>query len=317
MTRRFAGLAAVVGLCAGLPAGSARTVRAAAAAPGAGVAPRTPQAGPRRIVSIVPAVTEMLYAIGDGAAVVAVSSFDHYPPAVNALPRVGALVDPDVERILSLRPDLVIVYGTQSDLIAHLDRVHIPVFRYVDAGLADIPAAIEQLGVRVGLTDAGRREAASIRDGLDAVRRSVAGRPRPKTALIFGREPGSLRGMFASGGVGFMHDLLVTAGGADVFGDIARKSLQVTTELLLTRQPEVILEVYPADGWTPERIATERRVWQALPSLPAVRSNRVDILANDALVIPGPRVVEAARLMQTAIHGHIGNLESGIWNRYP
>ena len=67
-------------------------------------------AAPTRIISLVPAVSEMLFAIGAGPQVVAVSSFDDYPPEVLKLPRVGALLDPDLERILSLRPDLVIVY---------------------------------------------------------------------------------------------------------------------------------------------------------------------------------------------------------------
>ncbi|MGE3888626.1 MAG: helical backbone metal receptor, partial [Vicinamibacterales bacterium] len=78
------------------------------------------QATPQRIVSLVPAVTEMLFAIGAGSQVAAVSSYDQDPPEVKALPRVGALLDPDVERILALRPDLVITYGSQADLQAQL-----------------------------------------------------------------------------------------------------------------------------------------------------------------------------------------------------
>ena len=73
---------------------------------------------PRRIISLIPAVTEMLFAIGAGPQVVAVSSFDQYPPQVEKLQRVGALIDPDVERILSLRPDMVAVYASQADLRA-------------------------------------------------------------------------------------------------------------------------------------------------------------------------------------------------------
>src|SRR5579863_7425156 len=88
--------------------------------------PVQPQAPVHRIVSLIPAVTEMLFAMDAGDEVVGVSSFDHYPPAVETRTRVGALVDPDFERIISLRPDLVVVYATQSDLIARLDRAHLP-----------------------------------------------------------------------------------------------------------------------------------------------------------------------------------------------
>ena len=75
----------------------------------------------------VPAVTEMLFAIGAGPQVVAVSSFDRYPPQVEKLQRVGALIDPDVERILSLRPDMVAIYASQGDLRAQLERAKIPI----------------------------------------------------------------------------------------------------------------------------------------------------------------------------------------------
>ena len=105
---------------------------------------------PKRIISLVPAVTEMLYAIGAGSQVVGVSSFDHFPAQVESLPRVGGLLDPDFERIVRLAPDLVIVYGTQTDLTAKLDRARIPMFSYVHAGRSDVTAPIRQLGDRVG-----------------------------------------------------------------------------------------------------------------------------------------------------------------------
>ena len=85
------------------------------------------QAPPSRIVSVVPAATEMLFAIGAGPRVVAVSSYDHEPPEVDRLPRVGALLDPDLERIIGLRPDLIVAYGTQHELQQQLTRAMIPV----------------------------------------------------------------------------------------------------------------------------------------------------------------------------------------------
>jgi len=82
---------------------------------------------PRRIISLIPAATEMLFAVGAGARVVAVSSYDRYPPEVTRLPTVGALIDPNVERILSLKPDLVVIYASQTDLKQQLARAGIAV----------------------------------------------------------------------------------------------------------------------------------------------------------------------------------------------
>jgi iron complex transport system substrate-binding protein len=257
---------------------------------------------PRRVISLVPAVTEMLFAIGAGDAVVGVSTYDRFPPEVASRPRVGALVDPDFERILSLRPDLVIVYGTQDELMARLARAKIPVFRYVHAGLADVTKTLIAVGERVGRAEQARAAARQIERDLDDVRRRVAGRARPATAIIFDREPGALRGMFASGGIGFLHDLLDVAGGRNVFADVQRQSLQASTELLLARRPEVIVELFPQAGWSGTRAAREREVWAALSALPAVQANRVHLLADDRLAVPGPRVAESARVLAQVLH---------------
>src|SRR3954470_7951392 len=94
-------------------------------------------ARPQRIISLEPALTEMLFAIGAGPQVLAVSSFDEYPPQVRNLERVGALLDPNLERILALKPDLVAIYGSQQDLQTQLTRAGIPVYSYRHTGLAD------------------------------------------------------------------------------------------------------------------------------------------------------------------------------------
>ena len=257
---------------------------------------------PRRIVSLVPAVTEMLFAMDAGSRVVGVSSYDAFPPEVNRLAKVGALVDPDFERILSLRPDLVVVYGSQSELIGRLQRAGIASLPYRHAGLGDITRTIRDVGGRVGHAAEAERLARSLEDEIDAVRRAVGTRRRPSTLLIVEREPGTLRGIYASAGIGFMHDMLLAAGGADALQDIARESLQMSVETLLTRAPEVIVEVYASGGWTPARVDRERAVWTALPSIPAVRTGRIHIIADARLVIPGPRVASAIRLLAETLH---------------
>jgi len=262
----------------------------------------TASQAPRRIVSLVPAVTEMLFALGAGDAVVGVSSFDHYPPAVESRTRVGALVDPDFERILALRPDLVVVYGSQNELVGRLGRANLPAFSYEHAGLADITDTIRKLGDRIGRSAEARREADRIDNGLTDFRRRASGLPRPKTALVFERDAGSLRGMFASAGIGFLHDMLDVAGGADAFGDVQRQSLQLSVETLLARAPEVILELRPDEGWSADRLARERDVWKTLASVPAVRDGRVYIIADQRVLVPGPRVVEGVGLMFAALH---------------
>jgi iron complex transport system substrate-binding protein len=260
-----------------------------------------PQATPARIISLIPAVSEMLFSLGAGPQVVAVSSFDDYPPDVLKLPRVGALLDPDLERILALRPDLVIVYESQIDLRRQLERAMVQMFIYKHAGLADVTATIRQLGTRIGRDAEAAALVGRIDSALSDIRRRVAGRPRPRTLLVFGRDALTLRGIYASGGIGFLSDMLDMAGGDNVFGDVKQQSVQATSELILARRPDAILELR-AGEMAPEQRAREIAVWQILPSVPAVRTGRITILNDPRTVVPGPRVAEGTELIARTLH---------------
>lgn len=268
-----------------------------------GVSNLTAQSNPpRRIISLIPATTEMLFDLGVSDRIVGVGTFDRFPPEVSKFPRVGGLLDPNVERILSLKPDLVIAYETQTNLIGQLNRVGVPLFRYRHQGLPDIVETMKALSARVGAGAAGDAAAARITGALADVQRRVEGRPRPRTLLVFGREPGSLKGIDASGGYGFLHDVLELAGGVDVLSDFKRQSVQMSTEMILTRAPEVIIELQYGDSPRRQQLDAEARVWEALPSVPAVRNKRVHILVGDEFVVPGPRIVAAAQRFARVLH---------------
>jgi ABC-type Fe3+-hydroxamate transport system substrate-binding protein len=195
----------------------------------------------------------------------------------------------------------VIVYGTQDDFIARLRKASIPIFNYEHAGLPDITQTIRRLGDRVGHTTEADTLASGIERDLGAIRARVASQPKVKTLLIFGREQQSLRGIYASGGVGFLHDLLEVAGGTDVFDDVKKQSAVITAEQVLTRAPQAIIELYEGSA-TDAKLAGEKKVWQQLASVPAVRNDRIYLLRGDFLTVPGPRIVQAAKLMADALH---------------
>jgi len=244
----------------------------------------------------------MLFAMGAGNRIAGVGNYDRYPPEVSRLPRVGGLLDPDVERVLSLKPDLVIVYETQTDLKRQLERAQIPMFNYVHRGLPDILDTMRALGERIGATSAANAAAARLQQQLDATRARVAGLRKPKTLLVFGREQGTLRRVNASGGYGFLHDLLELAGGSDVLADLHQQSVDMSTEMILTRAPDVIIELHYGEPMAPARLEAERRVWNAIASVPAVKNGHVHLLTGDEFVVPGPRIAEAARKLADALH---------------
>jgi iron complex transport system substrate-binding protein len=257
---------------------------------------------PRRVVSLIPATTEMIFAMGAGSRLIAVSSYDKYPPEATKLPRVGALLDPDTERILSLHPDLVIVYGTQTELKRSLDRATIPYYSYEHRAMPDVMATVRAVGARIGYADQANKLASSMEQELAAVRTAVAGRPRPRTLLVFERDRTTLQNIYASGGYGFLADLLDVAGGDNIFADVKQQSVQAGTEQILARRPDVIVELKYGESAKNVDPSRDLRAWDSLGSVPAVRTKRIVILVGDQYVVPGPRIVQAARELGKALH---------------
>ena len=212
----------------------------------------------------------------------AVGSFDRFPAEVEKLPRVGALLDPDLERILSLRPDLVVIYGSQTDLQHAARRAHefpsTPTARRAGRCDGDDPGAR-----RAGRARGGRRRAGRTASSR-GLRPSGSGSPACAgrgPLLVFGREPMALRGIYASGGVGFLHDMLEVAGGENVFADVKRQAVQATTELILARRPDVILELRGgSDSLRQTTRARDRQSGGRSASVPAVRNGRVHLIGD-------------------------------------
>ena len=256
----------------------------------------------KRIISLVPALTEMLFAIGAGPQVTGVSNFARYPPEVHALPRVGGLIDPDMERIILLRPDLVILYESQMDLREQLGQAKIQVFPYTHGGLTHVTETIRALGTRTGLVAGAEQVATSIEKHLDDIQDQLKGSERPTTLLVLDREPLTLRNVYVSGGTGFLHEMLELAGGTNVFAEIDKESLQPTTEAILAAAPDVIVEVRVSLDLTDEDLERERLVWERLESIPAIKNDRVYVLNASDLVVPGPRIADGAIRLANVLH---------------
>lgn len=267
------------------------------------VLPLNAQAGvSKRIVSIVPAVTEMLFAIGAGDQVVGVSSFAEYPNEVNSRPRVGALVDPNIERILSLRPDLVVMHESQTDAIKQMRRGGIEVFLYRHGSIADIIDMLRQLGRRTGQTPKAMAVAKQIETTLQSIRTRVSNYRKPRVLLVLGREPNTIRNVYASGGIGFLNEMIIAAGGVNVFAHIQSEAVRPNAEGILAASPDVIIEIR-AEGLFPnKKMPGDPSVWDTLPAIPAVQKDRVYFLAGSDLIVPGPRVAKATERFAKTLH---------------
>ena len=226
----------------------------------------------------------------------AVSSYDTFPADVKRLPSVGALLDPNVERILSLKPDLVIVYGSQVDLKRSSAGPASACSITVMPGLPTSRRRFEALGERTGDAAKARELADRIEQGLRDIRarvRDVPGRAPWSSSAASGWRCADSTPAAASA---FSTTCSTWRAGRTSSMTSGCRPSRPSTEQILAKRPDVILEVRAANSAFPSGDrASELSVWKALSAVPAVRNDRVHFLFDDRIVIPGPRVVEGRR----------------------
>lgn len=261
---------------------------------------------PRRIISASPSITEMLYALGLGDRVVGVTNYCHYPPEVREKPKIGAYLNPSMETIVSMRPDLVVVLAEHGAVVGRLKRLKLNTLELQHNNLDGIYDSLQQLGRQVGVEDRANQVVAEIRDGLAAVARRAEGRELRSAMFVVGRTPGTIADLVIVGRGGFLNELIAIAGGRNAFGDAGSYYPRIPREELYARRPEVIIDMgdmADTDQVTEDHRLSVAGVWRReLPNLPAVVEGRVYPVAEDIFVVPGPRVVEAAEALLEMIH---------------
>jgi iron complex transport system substrate-binding protein len=255
-------------------------------------------AAPARIVSTSPSITEALFALGLGDRVVGVSAFCRFPPEVLKLPKVGTFLKPDAELIAGLQPDLVVVHELSTGIDRKLRSLHIP-FVVVDRGtLASVFSSIRQIAAGAGVAARGDLLVADIERRLQTVRRAGASAPHPRVLFIIGRNPGTLTDLVAVGPGSYINDLIEIAGGKNVLAIGGQPEYpRISMETVLRLDPDVIVDTVDMGETEAERRLRQpinERLWSAYGTLTAVRTRRLHAATTDALVVPGPRVVDAA-----------------------
>ncbi|MEZ4392440.1 MAG: helical backbone metal receptor [Polyangiales bacterium] len=255
-----------------------------------------------RVVSLAPSATEVLYALGAGDRVVGVSIFDDYPPEATRKPRVGGIVNPSFEAIAALRPDALV--GVQGPIdrgvLGRVEamgvRLEFPRVESID----EVLASVDRFAALVGRVERGAALRASIRRELDAVSRSVAGRPRVRVVAAFSAQP-----LVVAGRGSWVDEVLRVAGGENVI-DTGARYPTVSVEVILGAAPDVVLDLSPEMGTS--------ALSSALSAHGALRSSRcpdggaacaptrVITLRDGVFLRPGPRVGEAARRLALALH---------------
>lgn len=242
---------------------------------------------PQRIISLTPSVTETLFALGLGDRIVGVGDYDLWPPEVNQKPRLGGLFNPNLEKIVALKPDLAVLIPSEKDLGEKLARFGVDTLTVRNETVADVEKTTVVIAERCGVPEAGQRLAVEIKAALAP--HALPGGARPRVMISAGRPAGRLTDLTVAGPGTFFDELITRLGAVNAFADSPTLYPQVPLEEVVARSPEVILEMRAAP-LPAERIEELRRDWLALPQVEAVRTGRVEVLASDYAVIPGPRL---------------------------
>jgi iron complex transport system substrate-binding protein len=262
-------------------------------------------AQPRRIVSTAPSITETLFALGLGNAVTGVSQHCHYPPEAAARPKIGTYVNPNVEAIVALRPDLVILQDAAHQAALQLQRVGIGTLEIRHGTLETVFAAITDIGGRCGVPDRAVKLNGEIRTRLDAIRRRTASLPRRSLVFIVGRSPGSLDDLTAVGKGSYLNELIEIAGGVNALARTAMPYPKVSLESIIGLNPDVLVDMGDMAetlGVTEEHKSSVVALWSRYPALKAAAQGRVFAVASDIFVVPGPRVADAAEAFEKMLH---------------
>jgi iron complex transport system substrate-binding protein len=253
--------------------------------------PRSPQ----KIVSIAPGATEMLFAAGAGRFVIATVEFADEPEEARRLPRIGDSNAIDVERVVALRPDVVVVWegGSNAGQVAQLERLRIPLYRHRVERLADFPPSLRRLGALAGTKAEAEKAAMSVESRVAQLARTYGTGKKLSVLLQVWNRP-----IYTVGGSHMMTDALRLCGARNIFDDLQQKGPAVDLEAVIARNPQMIIAVAPpgiAQEWLGE--------WKRFANLQAVRNGALVPFEDQTLTRLGPSALDGTEALCQAIDG--------------
>lgn len=257
---------------------------------------------PSRIVSMAPSITETLFALGLGQRVVGVTRFCSFPAEVAELPRVGGHLDPNLEAILRLRPDLVVVMTEQGDLADSLNKLGVRTLAVGDDSVEQVLDTITTLGTHCGVTEQATALVDNLQSRMQAIENRTTGRRRPSVLIVIDRSlgAGTIEDAFVAGRDDYFESLIAMAGGRNAYRGPEIPYPVVSIEGIIRMAPDVIIDL--AAGWAGDGSEQALTDWRHFPQVAAVRHNRLHALTADYAMVPGPRFILLLEALADRIH---------------
>jgi len=254
---------------------------------------------PMRIISLAPSITEMIYFLGLGDRLVGVTRFSYFPKEAQKKPKVGVYTDINVEKVITLRPDLVIATadGNNRGDVEMLEEAGIPVYVINPRKIDQVLDTTERLGEICGVPDRAKRLVRPLRERVMRVVEAVRDKGRPIVLLVI-----NVRPLMSVNRDTIHHDIIQLAGGRNMTGDQPITYPKLNMEAVLKRRPDVIIISSMDRGGEFERAREKLFRW---PTLPAVRKGNVYLIDSDLIDRPAPRIVSGLEEMARLMHPEI------------
>jgi iron complex transport system substrate-binding protein len=247
----------------------------------------------QRIVSLAPHVTELLYTAGGGDRIIGAVEYSDYPPQAKSIPRVGDNRSLDLERIVAMKPDLIVVWR-HGNALRQLDRLrelHVPMFFSEPHKLDDIPATIDKLGVLLGTSNEANKASNAFRHDIDKLRTRYANRPPIGVFYQVWDDP-----LMTLNGSNTVSEVIELCGGRNVFADLKPLVPTISTEAVLAADPEAIVTATPG-ATKAQRALPSLETWRKWPSMKAVSRGNLFGIDGDLINRPTPRLALGAKVL--------------------
>jgi len=251
---------------------------------------------PKRIVSLAPSITEILFAVGLGDRTVGVTTFSDYPEAAASKPKVGSFVNVSLEKVASLNPDLVIATadGNKKEIVGQLEQIGLPVYVINPGSLEQLLETIVKIGTVTGNETEARGVVLGLRKRIGRVASLTQGLKRPRVFLQVGVNP-----VVTVGKNTLYNRLIEMAGGVNIYGEVTTRYPRCGVEEIIAAKPDIIIVSTMKRGGNFSRI---RKRWMRWKNIPAVENNRIHIIDSDLIDHSSPRIVEGLEELVRIIH---------------
>jgi iron complex transport system substrate-binding protein len=244
---------------------------------------------PQRVISLSPNLTEMVYGMGAQDQLVGDTDYCKFPPDALEKEKIGGWINPNFEKIISLKPDLVLALKFHEKTVNTLKKLKIPVAVFNCDSVRDILVAYVQMGKWLGHEKQAQAARRILARHLAAIRLKAKGRKPLSVLVVVGREPETLDQVYGAGGKNFINELIEMAGGVNVMADAMTDYPLVSKEELIRRDPDVIVD--STREMTSQKVE-KKSPWDQMPVLKAVKQNHVYYFLDEDFLIPGPSMVK-------------------------